>query len=220
MPVRCSKKETKYQSSLVGLGKCIWFSTHQPFAGVHGGAGIDWMHAGHSKRHLHGLDHEGEDREGPHYCGIVSEMCQVGLSTQPYPLRPGHKTAGVWTGNKWELWLCCRREGGHFCVCWSFVSTGHSSEQLQMMLNCTKEFADWAGLKFWPNKCVMLMINSWAARHFVEKTTFHIGSGELPSMKWEDHYCYLGYEVGWDPCAKTKEAGENYRKVDEKILEN
>ena len=59
-----------------------------------------------------------------------------------------------------------------------------SSEQLQMMLDQTKELADWAGLKFQPNKCAKLMINNHAARRFVEKTTFYMGSGELPFMKW------------------------------------
>ena len=93
-----------------------------------------------------------------------------------------------------------------------------SSEQLQMMLDQTKEFADWAGLKSRPNKCVKLMINNHAARHFVEKTTFHMGSSELPSMKWEDHYCYLGCEMGRDPQAETKVAGEKYRRAAEKIF--
>ena len=93
-----------------------------------------------------------------------------------------------------------------------------SSEQLQMMLDRTKEFADWAGLKSRPNKCVKLMINNHAARHFVEKTTFHMGSSELPSMKWEDHYCYLGCEMGRDPQAETKVAGEKYQRAAEKIF--
>lgn len=67
-----------------------------------------------------------------------------------------------------------------------------SSEQLQRMLDRAGEFADWAGLKFRPNKCATLMINNMAARHFVEMNKFHMGSGELPSMRWEDHYRYLG----------------------------
>ena len=53
----------------------------------------------------------------------------------------------------------------------------------------------------------MLMINNQAPQHFVEKTAFHMGSGEMPSMKWEDHYRYLGCEVGWDPWAETKAEG-------------
>ena len=93
-----------------------------------------------------------------------------------------------------------------------------SPERLQEMLNRTKEFADWAGLKFRPNKCATLMINNRAPRHFVEKTTFHMGSGQLPSMKWEDHYRYLGCEMGRDPRAETKTAGDRYRKESEKIL--
>ena len=90
-------------------------------------------------------------------------------------------------------------------------------EQLQRMLNRTKEFADWAGLKFRLNKCATLMINNQAP-NFVEKITFHMGSGELPSMKWEDHYRYLGCEMGRDPRAETKTAGDRYRKEAEKIL--
>ena len=93
-----------------------------------------------------------------------------------------------------------------------------SPERLQEMLDRTKEFADWAGLKFRPNKCATLMINNRAPRHFVEKTTFHMGSGQLPSMKWEDHYRYLGCEMGRDPRAETKTAGDRYRKESEKIL--
>ena len=93
-----------------------------------------------------------------------------------------------------------------------------SAEQLQQMLDRTKEFADWAGLKFLPNKCATLMINNHSARHFVEKTTFYMGGGELPSMKWEDHYRYLGCEISQDPRAKTKNAGDKYRKAAEKIL--
>ena len=93
-----------------------------------------------------------------------------------------------------------------------------SSERLQEMLNRTKEFADWARLKFRPNKCATLMINNRAPRHFVEKTTFHMGSGQLPSMKWEDHYRYLGCEMGRDPRAETKMAGDQYKKEVEKIL--
>ena len=93
-----------------------------------------------------------------------------------------------------------------------------SAEQLQKMLNRAREFADWAGLKFRPNKCATLMINNRAPRQFVEKTTFHMGSGELPSMKWEDHYRYLGCETGRDPRAETKVAGDKYRRAAEKIL--
>ena len=62
------------------------------------------------------------------------------------------------------------------------------------------------------------MINNRAARHFVVKTTFHMGSGELPPMKWEDYCCYLGCKIGQDPWANTKEAREKYRKAVEKIL--
>ena len=62
------------------------------------------------------------------------------------------------------------------------------------------------------------MIHNLAARHFVEKTTFHMGSGELLSMKWEDHYRYLGCEMGWDPRAETKAAREKYQRAAEKIL--
>ena len=45
-----------------------------------------------------------------------------------------------------------------------------------------------------------------------------MGSGELPSMKWEDHYCYLGCELGRDPRAETRMAGERYRREAEKIF--
>ena len=93
-----------------------------------------------------------------------------------------------------------------------------SADALQKVLDRTKEFADWAGLKFRPNKCATLMINNRAARHFVEKITFHMGSGELPSMKWEDHYRYLGCEMGRDPRAETKMAGDRYRREAEKIF--
>ena len=37
-------------------------------------------------------------------------------------------------------------------------------------------------------------------------------------MKWEDHYRYLGCEVGRDPRAETKAAGDRYRKEAEKML--
>ena len=40
----------------------------------------------------------------------------------------------------------------------------------------------------------------------------------MPSMKWEDHYCYLGCDMGWDPRAETNEAREKYQKAAEKIL--
>ena len=93
-----------------------------------------------------------------------------------------------------------------------------SAEQLQQMLDRTKEFADRAGLKFRPNKCVTLLINDCSARHFIEKTTFHMGGGELPSMKWEDHYQYLGCEIGRDPRAETKNARDKYQRAAEKIL--
>ena len=47
----------------------------------------------------------------------------------------------------------------------------------------------------------------------------HAGhSSELPSMKWEDHYCYLGCEMGQDPWAETKVAREKYRRAAEKIF--
>ena len=42
----------------------------------------------------------------------------------------------------------------------------------------------------------------------MEKSTFHMGSGELPSMKWEDHYRYLGCELGRDPRAETNMPGD------------
>ena len=71
-----------------------------------------------------------------------------------------------------------------------------SLEQLQAMLEQATDFADWAGLTFRPNKCATLMINNRAPRHFVEKTEFHMGSGKLPSMRWEDHYRYLGCDMG------------------------
>ena len=62
------------------------------------------------------------------------------------------------------------------------------------------------------------MINNCSARHFIEKTTFHMGDGELPFMKWEDHYWYLRCEIGRDPRAETKNARDKYRKAAEKIL--
>ena len=93
-----------------------------------------------------------------------------------------------------------------------------SQVSLQKMLDRTAAFASWAGLKFRPNKCATLMINNRAPRHFVEDARFHMGSGELPQMKWEDHYRYLGCEMGRDPRAETKTAGDKYRKEAEKIL--
>ena len=82
-----------------------------------------------------------------------------------------------------------------------------SQERLQKMLDRAAAFATWAGLKFRPNKSATLTINNRAPRHFVE-----------PLMKWEDHYRYLGCEMGRDPPAETKTAGERYRREAEKIL--
>ena len=52
-----------------------------------------------------------------------------------------------------------------------------SSEQLQMMLDRTKEFADWAGLKLCLTKCATLMIYNCAARHFC-------GEDHIPHGEW------------------------------------
>ena len=40
-----------------------------------------------------------------------------------------------------------------------------------------------------------------------------MGGGELPSMKWEDHYQYLCCDMGWDRRAKTKNAKNKYQKL-------
>ena len=45
-----------------------------------------------------------------------------------------------------------------------------------------------------------------------------MGSGELPMMKWEDHYRYLGCEMGRNSHAETKIACNRYQREAEKIL--
>jgi len=95
-----------------------------------------------------------------------------------------------------------------------------SPEQLQEMLDQAAEFDKWAGLQFKPRKCATLSLNNAAPRHFVENTEFSIGSGGLPVLKWEDHYRYLGCELGRDPRAETKVLGVRYIEDAKKIMES
>ena len=75
-------------------------------------------------------------------------------------------------------------------------------------------------MQFKPRKCATLSLNNAAPRHFVENTEFSIGGGGLPVLKWEDHYRYLGCELGRDPRAETKVLGERYIKDAKKIMES
>ena len=93
-----------------------------------------------------------------------------------------------------------------------------NAEKLQSLLDRAQQYAQWAGLKFRPNKCATLAVNNRAARHFVEERRFHLGADSLPPMKWEDHYKYLGCEVGENPQAETSRVGKTYVDEARKVL--
>ena len=93
-----------------------------------------------------------------------------------------------------------------------------NAEKLQSLLDRAHQFAQWAGLKFRPNKCATLAVNNRAARHFVEDRRFHLGDDNLPSMKWEDHYKYSVCEIGANPQAETSRVGKIYIDEARKIL--
>lgn len=60
------------------------------------------------------------------------------------------------------------------------------------------------------------MVNNQAARHFAEKI-FHLGTEDLLSMQWEDHYKYLGCETGANPQAEMARVGRIYLDEVQKI---
>ena len=95
-----------------------------------------------------------------------------------------------------------------------------TSQQLQALLHMTHEYAGWAGLTFKPTKCATLSLNNRAQRHYVESTPFTLGDEQLPTLRWEDHYCYLGCELGANPRATLKELAEQYINKAKTILES
>jgi len=54
----------------------------------------------------------------------------------------------------------------------------------------------------------------------VETTPFTLGGEQLPVLKWEDHYRYLGCELGTNPRATLKELGEQYITEAKKLFES
>ena len=89
-----------------------------------------------------------------------------------------------------------------------FIAESHTC--LQEMLHRAQEFVGWTGLQFKASKCATLSLNNRAPRHFVENTKFHINGEELPVMNYEDHYCYLGCQLGANPRTEANKVGEQY----------
>jgi len=93
-------------------------------------------------------------------------------------------------------------------------------DRLQEMLDRAQEFVAWTGLQFKATKCATLSINNRAPRHFVESHRFRIDSEELPILNYEDHYRYLGCQLGAEAKAEVKKTGEQYLTEAKTIFES
>ena len=79
--------------------------------------------------------------------------------------------------------------------------------------------SNWAGLKFNPKKCGTLTL-SRSARQFAETFSSTLIGEQLPSLKWEDHYKYLGCKVGGDYKAEATTQGKEYVNCCKAIFES
>ena len=63
-------------------------------------------------------------------------------------------------------------------------------------------------------------INNRAPQHFVETNTFKIDGEKLPMLNYEDHYHYLGCQLGADAKAEVKKTGKQYLTEAKTIFES
>jgi len=73
---------------------------------------------------------------------------------------------------------------------------GLSKEDIQHMLDLIYTFLQWAGTSINPTKCGALSMVNRGGRKFVDKFQPTVGPDPIPSLRWDDHYKYLGFQMG------------------------
>eukprot|EP00731_Ephydatia_muelleri_P013830 Em0007g1140a len=93
-----------------------------------------------------------------------------------------------------------------------------STNSMQEVLQAIQSASNWAGLHFNPRKCGTLTL-SRSASQFAENFSPTLNDELIPSLKWEDHYKYLGCKVGGDYKAEAIAQGKEYVGCCKAILE-
>lgn len=94
-----------------------------------------------------------------------------------------------------------------------------STNSMQEALQAVQSASNWAGLNFNPRKCGTLTL-SRSARQFAETFSPTLNGELIPSLKWEDHYKYLGCKVGGDYKAEATAQGKEYVKCCKVVVES
>ena len=93
-----------------------------------------------------------------------------------------------------------------------------STNSMQEVLQAIQSASNWAGLHFTPRKCGTFTL-SRSAHQFAENFSPTLNNELIPSLKWEDHYKYLGCKVGGDYKAEAIAQGKEYVGCCKAILE-
>ena len=94
-----------------------------------------------------------------------------------------------------------------------------STNSMQEVLQAIQSASNWAGLNFNSRKCGTLTL-SRSACQFAENFSPTLNNELIPSLKWEDHYKYLGCKVGGDYKAEAIAQGKEYVGCCKAILES
>ena len=86
------------------------------------------------------------------------------------------------------------------------------------MLGAIHQFTSWAGLTFSPGKCASLTCINCTSHRYVDTFSPLLGDHHIPPITWEQHYCYLGCEMGANPKQEAAKVGECYARDCQKLL--
>lgn len=95
----------------------------------------------------------------------------------------------------------------------------NSTTAMQEMLLAIQSASNWAGLSFNPRKCGTLTL-SRSSRQFADTFSPKLNGELLPSLKWEDHYKYLGCKAGADHRTEATTQGNEYVRCCKLIVES
>ena len=87
------------------------------------------------------------------------------------------------------------------------------------LLQRAEELAKWVGLTFNSCKYGTLSCNR-SGRHFVAEDTYQLDGQALPTLKYEDHYKYLGGDLGANPKAHLQHLSQSYMTKVKAIAES
>mgnify|MGYP001793177879 CR=1 FL=1 len=97
--------------------------------------------------------------------------------------------------------------------------TASSRHGLQTLLDAMTDFANWAGLRFRPEKCATLAVEYGAnSVRVMPSDPFLCQNNSLPVLSWHERYKYLGKALGGECSAPLDKTKEQFLKDLEKIM--